>query len=185
MATIAFKPFTVENYHAMAAAGIIAPNDRVELLQGQVIQMSPQGSRHYGFLLKLQTLLVQQLQGTALLAVQGPIALNPLSEPEPDLAVLRLRADYYQVSLPTAGDLYLLIEVADSSLTYDREQKLPAYAQAGIPEVWVCNIVDDQIEVYTEPNGADYQQCRIAHRGDSLSPLLLPHVKLALAEVLA
>lgn len=149
------RPFTVDEYYAMAEAGLFGPKDRVELIRGQIMLLSPIGSRHAAVVARLTMLLASKLSGRAVVNVQSPVRLDRYSEPEPDLAVVRPEPDYMRRH-PGPEDVLLLIEVADTTLRYDRSTKLPLYAQAGIAEVWIANIQDRCIEVYREPAGTGY-----------------------------
>ena len=152
------RVFTVGEYYRMAEANILTEEDRVELIAGQIVAMSPIGSRHAACVKRLNLLLGKMIGDSMLLGVQDPIALDAYSEPEPDLVLLRPRADFYATAHPAAGDVLLAIEVADTSASYDREVKVPLYAQAGIPEVWLIDLQKDRIEVYACPQGNAYQQ---------------------------
>src|SRR5262249_34195079 len=133
------RRFTREQYHRMAEAGILTSTDRVELIRGEIIQMSPLGRRHIAFVHNLTRLLVRRLGDRAIVSVQNPVALAEDTEPQPDLAVCRDRAVPYKEREPHADDVVLLIEVADTSLQYDRSTKLRLYAAAGVPEYWLVD----------------------------------------------
>jgi Uma2 family endonuclease len=137
--------FTVADYHRMGETGILGAGDRVELIEGEIVAMPPIGSPHGGRVNRLNRLLSAALGDRAVLSPQNPIVLGEHSEPEPDLAVLRPRADFYTESHPQAADALLLIEVADSSIAYDLQVKVPLYARHGIPEVWVVDIPDRRV----------------------------------------
>ena len=177
--TVEQRPFSVADYHRMADVGILTEDDRVELIEGRIIVMSPIGSRHAACVKRLNASLSQQVAGNALVSVQDPIQLNDHSEPEPDVALLRLRDDFYAVGHPTAEDILLVVEVADTSEGYDREEKIPLYARSGIVEVWLVSLSKHRVEVYTEPAGDLYRQVRYAMRGDVLTLQQLPNVQLA------
>ena len=152
------RVFTVGEYYRMAEANILTEEDRVELIAGQIVAMSPIGSRHAACVKRLNLLLGKMIGDSMLLGVQDPIALDAYSEPEPDLVLLRPRADFYAAAHPAAGDVLLAVEVADTSASYDREVKVPLYAQAGLPEVWLIDLQEGRIEVYARPQGNAYQQ---------------------------
>ena len=152
---------TVEEYHKMAEAGILTSRDRVELINGEIFNMSPIGSQHAGLVNKLNFFLSQIFADKAIISVQNPIQLSDYSEPEPDLSILKPKADFYGSGHPTPEDILFLIEVAESSLVYDREVKLPLYAKASIPGVWIVNLEDNQVEIYTSPEGNAYQNQKI------------------------
>ena len=165
------RVFTVGEYYRMAEANILTEEDRVELIAGQIVAMSPIGSRHAACVKRLNLLLGKMIGDSMLLGVQDPIALDAYSEPEPDLVLLRPRADFYATAHPSAGDVLLAIEVADTSASYDREVKVPLYAQAGIPEVWLIDLQEDRIEVFARPQGNAYQQrVEVAANDTFISP---------------
>ena len=150
------RRFTVAEYCALAEAGILAEGERIELLDGEIITMPPIGEPHEDGTDRLDELLKLNLTGRARVRVQGSVRLNDDSLPQPDIAVLRLRDDYHR-QRPTPADVFLLIEVADSSLEYDRAVKLPRYAAAGIPEVWIVNLRARQVEAFANPANGVYQ----------------------------
>jgi Uma2 family endonuclease len=160
--------FSVDEYYRMAETGILPEGHAVELLEGEIYTMSPVNSLHAGMVNKLNRLLMLALPPLHyIITVQNPIRFSPTSEPEPDLAVLRYRADFYQKSHPEPKDAFLLIEVSDSSLYKDQKIKLPLYAQADIPEVWIVNIEESKVEVYQNPSGSGYltkQVCGVDDR---------------------
>lgn len=160
--------FTVDDYHHMAASGLLAEDQPVELIYGQIIDMSPINSRHAGTVNLLNRLLSARLDKQYILGVQNPIHLDEFNEPEPDLAIMKFREDFYVHDHPLPSDVLLLIEVADTSLNKDRELKLPLYATAGIPEVWILNLQDGQLECYTEPKEGSYQSTTIKKTGTTL-----------------
>lgn len=147
---------SVEEYHQMGEAGILPPDVRMELIEGEIIEMAPIGSRHAGIVNRLTQTLVQALSGKAIVAVQNPVVLSNISEPQPDLAVLHFRDDYYTNAHPLAQDALLVIEVSTSTLHYDRETKLPLYARAGIPEVWIFDVAGKYLEIHRHPDDGRY-----------------------------
>ena len=178
------RPFTVGEYYRMAEADILTEEDRVELIAGQIVAMSPIGSRHAACVDRLNGLLHRQPGSAFIVRVQSPIALDAYSEPEPDLVLLRPRADFYAEAHPSAVDVLLAVEVADTSVDYDREVKLPLYAQAGLPEVWLIDLQEGRIEVYARPQGGAYQQ-RIEVTADAtLTSPTVADLELAVADVL-
>lgn len=162
--------FTVDEYYRMGAAGILAADDRVELIDGEIIKMSPIGSRHAACVRRLDALLNRSVSHMAQVSAQNPIRVSDFSEPQPDIALLRPRADFYAPGHPTPADVLLVIEVAETSVEYDREIKAPLYARAGIAEMWLINLREDLIEIYTNPAGRSYQSVRRAARGESFAP---------------
>lgn len=143
--------FSIADYHAMAAAGILGDDDRVELIDGEIIAMPPIGSPHGGRVKRLNGRLSAAVGDRAIVAVQDPIVLGEHSEPEPDLALLRPRADSYTDSHPVAADVLLVIEVADTSLGYDLRTKVPLYARHGVPEVWIIDILHQRALRFADP----------------------------------
>lgn len=178
------RPFTVGEYYRMAEAAILTEEDRVELIAGQIVAMSPIGSRHAACVDRLNGLLHRQPGPAFIVRVQSPIALDAYSEPEPDLVLLRARADFYAAAHPSAADVLLAIEVADTSVEYDREVKLPLYAQAGRPEVWLIDLQKGHIEVHARPQSGAYQQrVEVAADATFTSPTVAG-LELAVADVL-
>jgi Uma2 family endonuclease len=171
--------FTAADYERMVETGILAEDDRVELIDGEVIAMSPIGPPHAAIVNRLNALLNIQLAGAAIVSVQNPIRLNDYSEPQPDLAVLRPRDDFYAESHPLAADVLLLIEVADTSLGYDRDQKVPRYAQEAIPEVWLVDIDSKTIIQFAHPSLGGYHHQSTLARGQALVAHSIPDLEIA------
>lgn len=161
--------FTVAEYDRMGETGILTEDDRVELVEGEIIEMSPIGRRHAACVGRLTDLFGRLLAEKIIVWVQNPIVLNDYSEPQPDVTLLRRRNDFYERSLPTPDDVLLVIEVADTTIEYDRQIKVPLYARAGIAEVWIVNLVDEQIEIYAEPMNDAYQSKREFKRGETIN----------------
>ena len=164
---------TVEDFHRMGDAGLFAPDARMELIEGEIIDMTPIGSAHASRVRRLADLLTTQLHGKAVVAVQDPVHLGDRSEPQPDLAVLRYRADFYASAHPDPGDVLLLIEVADTSVRFDREVKIPLYARHNIPEVWLLDLEAGAMEVYRHPQAGAYRDLSTLRSG-TLSPHAFP-----------
>ncbi|MEM7367705.1 MAG: Uma2 family endonuclease [Bacteroidota bacterium] len=159
------RKFTVADYHTMIKVGILHEDERVELIRGNMICMSPKGSKHSACISRIQEALVS-LGKEILTRYQEPITLSDHSEPEPDVALVKRQPDYYVAAHPGPSDIFLLIEVADSSLQFDRAIKLPLYAAEGITECWIVNVCDQQLEVYRDPSGNKYQSREIFLPGD-------------------
>ncbi len=176
--------FSFDEYVAMIERGILEDDDRVELLAGEIVDKMGQGPRHGSILARLTRLFVTALGTRALLVPQGPIALPPDSMPEPDISLVREREDFYATRRPSASDVYLVVEISDSSLRMDRSVKLPLYAKAGIAEYWIVNLVDGAIEVYTKPTGDRYEQVRTVKPGEVLSPAAFPDVTVNAGEII-
>ena len=146
----------VEEYHRMVEAEILTEDDRVELINGEIIEMSPIGSKHAAIVDRISNTLMACLAGKAIVRVQSPVQISGLSEPEPDVVLLRPKADFYAQGHPRPEDVFLIVEVADTSHVYDREIKLPLYADAGIPEFWLVDLEKMQIEAHRKPRGNEY-----------------------------
>lgn len=174
---------SVEDYHKLGDAGVLTEESRVELIDGELIEMAPIGSRHAGVVTRLQRVLYEQARGVAVVWQQNPLVLPPASEPQPDLMLLKYRADDYATALPLAQDVLLLIEVADTTADYDRGTKLPLYAMHGVAEFWILDLPAKRIEVYREPAPNGYRIKLELGAGETISPCALPAVKLSLAEI--
>ena len=177
-------PFSVDDYHRMADLGILDEDDRVELLDGQVVEMTPLGPEHAACVDALTRILSRRVGDAAVVRVQNPLILGTRWEPQPDVALLKPRADGYRASHPGAGDVLLVIEVADSSAGSDRDVKLPLYARAGIPETWLVDLANEVIEVQRQPGPDGYREVHTLRRGDTLSALLLPASSIPVDDVL-
>ncbi len=164
--------FTVDEYHRMGEAGIFGENDRVELLHGEVVVMTPIGPPHAGTVRRLNRAF-RPLEPQALLSIQSPIRFED-SEPEPDFALLTSREDLYDHRHPGPGDVHLVVEVADTSLGKDRGVKADLYAAGGIPEYWLLDLGANRIEVRRDPEEGGYRTLRTAERGEALTPLAFP-----------
>ncbi len=163
---------TVHEYHRMGEVGILHEDDRVELIEGVLIQMPAIGTSHFNCVNALNRLLVLGAGDEAIVSVQNPVRLSEHGEPQPDLALLRPR-DYGE-SLPGPADVLLLIEVSDATLSYDKNIKLPLYAHAGIREVWIVDLPNETVEIHAEVSGGGYDLVRRFRRGDTLRPGALP-----------
>jgi Uma2 family endonuclease len=160
------KRFTLDEYHRLIDSGFFAENERIELIRGEIIEMIAKETAHSFCCTRLNKELISILSRQAILRCQDPILLSSNSEPEPDFAIVRIRDDNYLSSHPTPQDVLLLIEIADSSINYDRTVKLPLYAEAGIEDYWIFNLQDKQLETYSNPyqkinDGFDYSQKHI------------------------
>lgn len=168
----------------MGETGILLPDDRVELINGEVLEMSPIGRRHAACVDRLNQVFHDRLRGRAIVRVQSPIALGPRSEPQPDLALLRPRDDFYASHHPEVDDILLVIEVSESSLEYDREVKLPQYAIAGVPEVWLVDLAIGQIHICRDPIGGQYRRVEAIRHDTPVAVEALPDLRLTPREVL-
>jgi len=175
---------TVDEYERMGEAGIFHPDARLELLEGEIYQMSPIGSRHAACVDYLSTLFNRHFGGRVIVRVQNPIRLHDFSEPQPDVALLRPRDDFYRQAHPTPADVLLVIEVADTTVETDRSYKVPLYARAGISEAWLVNLPEERIELFAEPAGAAYQISRIFSRGEDVESHGVADLRVGVADVL-
>lgn len=155
------RPLTIADYHQMIETGIIHEGERVELISGQIFNMAAKGTRHTVCTTKLMSELLLALGRKAIIRCQEPILISDRSEPEPDIVIARLREDSYVNSHPAPVDIILAIEVADSTLNFDRNTKLPLYAEAGISEYWIVNLADNRLEIYTQSEGSIYTNIQI------------------------
>lgn len=178
------RRFTVAEYYAMADAGILSEDDRVELLDGDIIVMPPIGDWHAGGVKFFNNTMLPKLLGRAMIAVQDPVRLDEHSEPQPDVTLLQWRDDFYRNGHPGPGDVLLLIEVADSSIEFDRTAKLAAYARAGIPEFWIVNRPSRRIESYADPTGDSYTTVRYFNPGETVAPLAFPDIAMDVNQVI-
>jgi len=178
------RPIATQEYHLMIEAGIIREGARVELVGGEIVEMAAMGSRHYACVAKLNALLTQRLGQAAIVAIQGPVRLMGPSEPEPDIALLEPRDDFYARDLPTPEDVLLLMEVSNTTLRYDREVKLPLYARAGIPEAWIVDLPAETVEVHSRPATGEYRKALRAKRGEFVESKTLPSLRLTVDDIL-
>ena len=181
---IARRHFSVAEYYKMAAAGVFSEDDRVELIEGEIVEMNPIGSRHAACVGRLTKLLERLAGDRAIVWVQNPVQVSEYSEPLPDVALLKPRDDFYAQANPQPSDVLLIIEVADSSVEYDRGIKVPIYGQSGIPEVWLVNLPKETIEIYTRPLESEYREIRLVKRGESLSAKSIPNLTIDADDVL-
>jgi Uma2 family endonuclease len=175
--------FTVDEYHRMGQAGILGED--VELIGGTLVVREPVGSRHAGTVNRLSYLWFSRVGTRAVVQAQNPVEFpEQRSEPQPDIAVLRPRGDFYAAAHPRAEDVLLVIEVADSALRLDRRVKIPLYARAGIPEAWLVDLAADRVHVYRAPSAAGYREVVTLHRGARLAPLAFADVSLTVDDLL-
>ena len=174
---------TVADYQRMGDLGILAEDAHVELIEGGLFDMAPIGSLHAGTVGYLTRLLTRSVGDQAVVWVQNPVALGESSEPEPDVALLKPRTDFYKTRHPQANDVLLIIEVADSSLRYDREVKLPLYARHGVAEVWIVDLAFSRLDVHRQPEAGRYQNSQRLTVPIALAPLAFPGLLLDLSEL--
>jgi Uma2 family endonuclease len=179
------RRFTRDEYHRMAEAGVLREDDRVELLDGEVVVMSPIGGPHTACVKRLNRLLQRRVGDLAIVSVQDPVELDERSEPQPDVALLRPRDDFYEfVTAPRPEDVLLAIEVGDTSVKFDREVKAPLYARAGVAELWLVDLPASEVQVCRRPGEKGYCEVTVLRRGDTLSPAALPDVSIHVDEIL-
>lgn len=181
---LARRRFTMEEYHRMAQTGILTEDDRVELIEGEIIQRTPVGQRHAACVARLTRRLIQALGDRALVWPQNPLRLPRDTEPHPDVVLLRPRPDDYFRYPARPEDVLLLIEVADISYRYDRCVKLPLYARAGVPEVWIIDLTHEVVEVHRQPTSRGYASVHQVERSGTLTPVAFHDVALAAADIL-
>ena len=174
---------SVDDYHKLGEVGILTEDCRVELIEGELIEMSPVGAQHVNLVNRLTKIFVLAVGDLGVVSIQNPVTLPPHSEPQPDIAVLKQSIDGAAPSLPRAEDVLLLIEVADTTLAYDRTTKLKIYAQAGIREMWIVNVQAKSIEIYQEPSANGYLRKHEFGLQDAVTPSALPQVSLALSDI--
>ena len=176
---------TIEEYHQMIEAGILSEDERIELIRGDMIEMSPIGKRHAGCVRWLIRSFSSRFASQAVIDVQDPVTLQEQqSEPQPDVVLLRYREDCYRTQHPKPEDVLLAVEVADSSLDYDRDVKIPLYAEAGIPEAWLVALPSDSVFSYRDPSPTGYREVRQYRRGDVITPEAFPDEPFTVDEIL-
>jgi Uma2 family endonuclease len=176
--------FSVDDYHAMVVAGVLKEDDRVELIEGEIVDMTPIGLRHAAAVNILTRWLAIGCGARAIVQVQGPIQIGLHSEPQPDLVLLKPETNFYRDRPATPEDVLLLIEVADSSLPYDQTVKVPLYARAGVREVWIVNLVRAEVQVHREPTPSGFRVNETRQRGVRLQPSAFPDLTLSVDELL-
>jgi Uma2 family endonuclease len=176
--------WTVEEYHRMAETGILDDSEHVELLEGKIIWMSAKGTAHRSAVGRSDYLLKEALKNRAWVSIQDPITLNDRSEPEPDIAVVKIDPLDYADHHPVPSEVYLIIEVADSSLKFDCETKSKAYAQAKIKDYWVLDVVERQLYIFREPTSEGYKSKVVLGEQETISPLQFPDLQIGVREIL-
>ena len=177
--------FTRKEYHAMGKAGILGHHERVELLEGEIIVMSPIGNRHAFCVDRLNyEFAALNISRRTIVRVQNPAATSPTSEPEPDIMLMAYKDDRYESGHPSPQDILLLVEVADSSLRYDTNVKLRHYALSGVSETWIADLRNAQIVSHTEPSPEGYLVSRIYRLGDTISPTAFPDLQIAVSDII-
>ena len=183
--TVRRRRFTLGEYHRMGEVGILHEDDRVELIEGEIIEMTPIGSLHAATVARIHHLFSTRLGDRAIVWSQNPLLLARFeSEPQPDVILLSPRTDFYASALPEPPDVRLLIEVADSSLPYDRRRKFPLYARAGIAEAWLVDLDGRRIEIHRRPAVAGYQDVHSPGRDRTFAALTFPDVAVTLSDLI-
>lgn len=178
------RRFTLDEYHRMGEAEILHEDDRVELIRGELVHMAAIGARHAACVAFLTQRLVMRVGDRAVVWPQNPVIIVPDSEPQPDVILLKPRADFYRAALPRPEDVLLLVEVADTSVRYDRNVKRPLYAEAGILEYWIVNLEGEAVEVHRDPDGNRYRHVERLARGARLAPQAFADVTLLVDDIL-
>jgi Uma2 family endonuclease len=178
------RRFSVDDYYEMARAGILGEDDRVELIEGEIVEMSPIGRGHASCVDRLNRYLVFRVGEAAIVRVQGPVRLNEFAELQPDVALLRFRPDFYALGHPTPFDVLLIVDVVETSSRYDRQVKMPLYATAGIPEYWLVDLGEETVTVHREPQPAGYGGVRVLRPGERLAPQALSAVEMSVDDIL-
>ncbi len=176
--------FTVQEYHLMGDTGILGEDDRVELIEGEIVQMAAIGTRHASCVKRLNRRFSIIPEESAILGVQDPIQLTERTEPQPDLVLLQPRADYYATAHPIASEVLLLVEVSDSTVDFDRDVKVPNYARSGIQEVWLWDLEVNCLEVYRCPTANGYTSIQKFERGEMVAPLAFPEFEVSVDFIL-
>lgn len=184
LASLPHRKFSVDDYHRFIEMGIFKPEERLELWEGEFVEMSPIGKRHAGCVDSLSEMLKDFLNRQAIVRTQNPIVLNDFSEPQPDVCLLKRRDDFYRLISATAQDVYLAMEVSDSTVKYDRDIKFPKYAENGIAESWLIDLENDRIEIHTQPTKNGYKLVKILHRGDIAESTIFEEIKIAVDDIL-
>lgn len=185
VARVATRKFTVDEFHRMAEAGILNEDDRLELLDGQIVEMAPIGDPHALTVDRLNRVFVLALQGLPVLVrVQNPVRLSDDTELYPDISIVTDRGDEYWHRGPVPSDCLLLVEVADTTLNYDRRTKALRYARAGVSELWIVNLTAGVLEVFTSPTAAGYSSRAAYRRGESIAPSAFPDNQIGLDQFL-
>ena len=165
--------FTIKDYHQMIETGILSKKDHVELIEGEILEMSPIGSRHASMVDRLNRIIDRQVGDSAIVRVQSPVIMNDSSEPQPDISVVRYQEDFYEYGHPQPQDIFLIIEISDSTTIYDRDIKVPLYASSGIQELWLFDLTNQIVDVYTNPA---FDRYNLIQRQNRNSILLLPSI---------
>jgi Uma2 family endonuclease len=176
--------FTADEYERMGAVGLLGEDDRVELIEGEIVEMTPIGSRHAACVARLGSLFSAAVGDGAIVWVQNPVRLGARSEPQPDLALLLPRPDFYAGGHPRPSDILLVVEVSDTTATWDRDVKAPLYGTAGIPETWVVDVTEGHVHVFSGPSPEGYADVRRAEPGDTITTTVLDGLTVGVSDIL-
>lgn len=179
------RKFTAEEYHWMVRVGILREDDRLELIEGEIVEMPPIGPEHASTTDATNEIFVHRFSDVARVRVQNPIRLDGSNEPEPDIALVRRRADAYRTALPGPDDIFLLVEISDTALATDRDVKVPLYARAGIPEVWLIDLPHRLLHIYRAPSRDGYREVSTARPGEAVAPSAFPDRPVAVSDLIA
>jgi Uma2 family endonuclease len=178
------KTFTTDEYDQMIESGVLTKEDRVELIEGEIVDMSPIGRFHAACVDRLNAVLSREVGQKLIVRVQGPIRLSMFSEPQPDVALLKLKADFYAEAHPSPADVYMVVEVADTSIGYDRATKVPLYARAGIPEMWLVDLAEEKVSVFWAPRQGEYKKQKELRRGEYIVSSAVRDLVVAVDDIL-
>ena len=184
LATLTHRKFSVDEYHNFIDQGVFRPDERIELWEGEFIEMSPIGMRHSSCVNLIIEIVRDLLGKTVVISPQNPIVLDDYSEPQPDIALLKRREDFYRKSGATANDVLLVIEVADTTVRYDRDVKFPSYAKNGIEEAWLIDLENNRVEIHSEPTEEGYSLVKILNRGQNAQSTVLKDLQIEIDEIL-
>jgi Uma2 family endonuclease len=176
--------FTVQEYHLMGETGILGEDDRVELIEGEIVQMAAIGTRHASCVKRLIAVFSDLERRRAIIGAQDPIQLTERTEPQPDIVLLQPRADYYATAHPVPSEVLLLVEVSDSTVDFDRDVKVPNYARSGIQELWLWDLEVNCLEVYRCPTANGYTSMQKLERGEMVAPLAFPEFEVSIDFIL-
>jgi Uma2 family endonuclease len=178
------KIFTVNEYHKMIDSGLFVGNSNYELIEGEIIKKMTQGEYHISCINRLNRIFSRRCGDEVIVSIQNAITISDISEPEPDVTLLRFQEDFYASGKATTKDVLLLIEVSDSTVSYDRTTKIRLYAEAGVQEVWLVNLPKQVLEVHSEPNNGKYKLVKKLSKNEIISPKLLPDINIKISEIL-
>ena len=176
------RTLTVDEYRKIGAAGIFREDDRIELIEGELVKMAPIGGKHLRLVNVLSGILAREAGAAAVVSTQNPVSLPPDNEPQPDIALLT-RDFANREDVPSARDVLLIIEVADTTLVYDRDTKVPLYGRFGIPEAWVIDAQTEAVSIYLEPGPKGYRRLLTPDKNEILTPSLMPEIKVRLSDI--